>query len=43
MIANNNRDATIEEIRAVMAEVLQTHAEIFRMLDEYDRTRKING
>jgi len=39
----NSRDATIDEIRAVMAEILHEHGEIFRLLDEYDRTRKING
>jgi hypothetical protein len=42
-MVTNDRDATIDEIRAVMAEVVQTRAEIFRMLDEYDKTRKING
>jgi hypothetical protein len=42
-MVTNDREATVEEIRAVIMEVIQTRAEIFRMLDEYDKTRKING
>jgi hypothetical protein len=38
-----DRDATTDEIRRAISEVIAEHGIIFQMLDEYDKTRKING